>query len=280
MRVDSPRVTPREPALSSGLKAAASTEKAIPAQARAVGYSGESTFTPANAARSSATAAVSGLGFGFPNPADIIKDIKNLIGKLGEVARTARGEPVNAHQKAELNKVFGDSLNTDDLSIVKGPAELFDRLPRYTPAFTVGNKIIVNPKNFPPPDDLLVHEAAHSWQYQNGGADYLPKALAAQYFGEGYDWQRGVKEGRDFAHLNPEQQAELIQDAYRHGYFDHPEKGFSEGGKDYSDFLRGAMDQVRDGKGTPAGWDLVKVPGFLRGAVRKLLEGLGNIIPG
>ncbi|HLL55919.1 MAG TPA: hypothetical protein VK447_20315, partial [Myxococcaceae bacterium] len=165
MRVDSPRVTPREPALSAGLKATAfsataqtsakataSTGKATAAQARAVGYSGESTFTPASAARNSATAAVSGLGFGFPNPADIIKDIKNLIGKLGEVARTARGEPLNAHQKAELNKVFGDGLNTNDLRVVKGPAELFDRLPRYTPAFTVGNKIIVNPKNFPPPD--------------------------------------------------------------------------------------------------------------------------------
>lgn len=70
----------------------------------------------------------------------------------------------------------------------------------------------------PMPPDLLVHEAMHIWQYQQQGAAYIPRALAAQRTAEGYDYG-GIKPLQRFPSLhyfNYEQQADIIADAYRH----------------------------------------------------------------
>ncbi|MEO0734679.1 MAG: hypothetical protein AAFZ52_17725 [Bacteroidota bacterium] len=63
----------------------------------------------------------------------------------------------------------------------------------------------------------LVHEVVHVWQYTHRGASYIPRALAAQRTQEGYDYG-GIEElqhGGQLEDFNYEQQADIIEDAFR-----------------------------------------------------------------
>lgn len=69
-------------------------------------------------------------------------------------------------------------------------------------------------------DDIFIHELVHVWQYQQVGAAYIAKALAAQW-GEGYDYgglvslQAAKTNGLPLWQFNYEQQADIIMDYYR-----------------------------------------------------------------
>ncbi len=119
-------------------------------------------------------------------------------------------------------------------------------------AFTHGNTIYIPPDDLPLTDDLLVHEMAHVWQHQNGGTDYMSEALWAQNVGDGYNFKKGIDEGKSWSELNPEQQAQLLQQAQLSGFFNPPPgKRFEFKGTDYTDYLLVALKQVRAGKGAP-----------------------------
>ena len=63
----------------------------------------------------------------------------------------------------------------------------------------------------------LVHEVVHVWQYTHRGAAYIPRALYAQATAMGYNYG-GLPALRDAAELedfNYEQQADIIEDAFR-----------------------------------------------------------------
>jgi hypothetical protein len=69
----------------------------------------------------------------------------------------------------------------------------------------------------PMPPDVFIHELTHVWQYQNFGAGYIAVALYAQKTRAGYnyafedDWHLS----EHLLDFNAEQQADLVQDAYR-----------------------------------------------------------------
>ncbi len=69
----------------------------------------------------------------------------------------------------------------------------------------------------PMPDHVLVHEVVHVWQYTHRGAAYIPRALYAQTTPMGYNY--GGLDRLDAAYeledFNYEQQADIIEDAYR-----------------------------------------------------------------
>ena len=69
--------------------------------------------------------------------------------------------------------------------------------------------------------------------------------------GDDYDFEKGIKEGKAFRDLNPEQQAKLIEEAFRTGFFNGTGKSFIYNGTDYTDYLTEAMKQVRNGDGAP-----------------------------
>lgn len=68
--------------------------------------------------------------------------------------------------------------------------------------------------------NTLVHEMTHVWQYQNGGLNYATDALLAQgaaFVKTGsrdgaYDWRESAKSRRSWDSLNPEQQAQCVQE--------------------------------------------------------------------
>jgi hypothetical protein len=180
-------------------------------------------------------------------------DFLNGVGKAREklgIDPPARG--LKPEEITELRKVYGDSV---DYSQVRVHDNVKDGLVGSNRAMTLGNDIYM-------PGDrtsdssyaaTLVHEMGHVWQGQNGGPDYATKAIEAQLTGPGggYDWEAGVKAGQSWGQLNPEQQAELIQNAYESGYFNSPGQTFTYNGTDYTDYVRSAVDQMRNRQGAP-----------------------------
>lgn len=68
-------------------------------------------------------------------------------------------------------------------------------------------------------DSVLVHETTHVWQHQNGGTDYMSEALFAQMLGGGYRYEDDILiKNKTWAMLNPEQQGQLIEDAFASGF--------------------------------------------------------------
>ncbi len=67
------------------------------------------------------------------------------------------------------------------------------------------------------PDDILIHELVHVWQYQKFGAGYISCALKAQGSTSGYkyadreDWHQKPS----ILNFNAEQQGDLVQDYFR-----------------------------------------------------------------
>jgi uncharacterized protein DUF4157 len=118
-------------------------------------------------------------------------------------------------------KVFGSSIKYESVRIEKMGG--FTELINGSRAYTLGNTINLPGKVHAYPSQyvsIIIHELTHVWQYQHGGWGYIPNALLAQTFGDGYDFGKALRQGRPWAKMNPEQQAQMIQDAFRAVYFD------------------------------------------------------------
>ncbi len=157
---------------------------------------------------------------------------------------------------AELNhmrSVFGESVDLSQVRVVEGRSGLFGVNDR---PFVHGNTIYMKDVRSL---DVLTHEMVHVWQFQNGGPDYMSEALWSQQFGRGYDWEPSVPH-TPWAQLEPEQQAEMIEQASRQGFFTpgHPNEGtffwdIRGDGRlvDLTDYLEEAVRQMRAGRGAP-----------------------------
>ncbi|MBZ4423292.1 hypothetical protein [Myxococcus sp. RHSTA-1-4] len=169
--------------------------------------------------------------------------VQTLIG-VEPPARKLTGPEI-----AALRDVYGDSIDYSSIRIKEGNSGLFSLSGR---AFTHGNTLYIPPEDLPLTTNLLVHETAHVWQHQNGGTDYMSEALWAQNFGDGYEFEKGIQEGKSWSELNPEQQAELLQRAHASGFFDPNTGGtFVYNGTDYTAYLNTALAELRAGKGAP-----------------------------
>lgn len=111
-----------------------------------------------------------------------------------------------------LTGIFGDQLNVQ-LILIDSKSRLFAR--KYKIAYVTFNTInhwgIIS-------DDLLVHEAAHCWQYQQHGSVYWFRAILAQFTKSGYDYgnlSTLIQNNSISGLYNYEQQAEIITDYYK-----------------------------------------------------------------
>lgn len=144
--------------------------------------------------------------------------------------------PLNDDEIAALREMYGDSIDYDSIRVHEDNITT-----KYLgmAAHAVGNNVYI-PREATARDgstityvdangdltlsgeNLLVHEVGHNGQNQNGGSDYIHKALFAMAAamietgdrGGAYNWREGVAEGKSFSELNPEQQAQLIQDLH------------------------------------------------------------------
>lgn len=129
-------------------------------------------------------------------------------------------------EKALLREVYGDSVDLDSIRVVQG-GPLNDKMASHT----VGNTIYMPSSDvgdgslFKADGSLtdygstLIHETCHVWQSQNGGGEYIGQSLFNQGMAElngesrdqAYAYQAQVAAGVPFEDLNPEQQAEYVQ---------------------------------------------------------------------
>lgn len=159
-------------------------------------------------------------------------------------------------------KVFASGLKYESVRIEKMGG--FTELINGRRAYTLGNTINLPSKAHAYPHQyvsVIIHELIHVWQYQRSGWSYIPNALLAQTFGDGYDFAKALRQGKPWAKMNPEQQAQMIQDAFRGVYFDtpgaifgvHNNKGIvvrpgtqpPEGFTDYTSALEDALTVLR-----------------------------------
>jgi len=68
--------------------------------------------------------------------------------------------------------------------------------------------------------ETLIHELTHIWQYEHGGAKYIPEALAVNGKNSGYDY-KGVSNlrklraaGKGMSSFDPEKQAKIVEEYY------------------------------------------------------------------
>ena len=187
-----------------------------------------------------------------------ISAIQTLVG-LEPPSRALTNQEIT-----ELRKVYGDSLDYSQIRVKEGHLGIANGLAPHT----IGNTIYI-PEGWLNPNDpnynaehnkLIVHEAAHSWQYQNGGTDYIGESLWNQALGAltggsrdaAYNYEQPIRDGKSWAELNPEQQAHLLDQAYKNGLFDDPNARFVlADGTDITDYVRNAIGQVRNGQGAP-----------------------------
>jgi hypothetical protein len=132
-------------------------------------------------------------------------------------------KPLTQQERDVLKRIYGDSIDYDMVRVKRGGSTDWAGMA----AHVVGNTIYMPDSYYDASGNLtkdgietLAHEAGHVWQNQNGGGDYLHRALLAQGLAAlqggsrngAYDWREGFAEGKSFDDLNPEQQASLIED--------------------------------------------------------------------
>ncbi|MBZ4373222.1 hypothetical protein [Corallococcus sp. AS-1-6] len=158
------------------------------------------------------------------------------------------GRKLTDDEFAALHKVYGDSIDYTRIEIKEGNAGLLTVGGR---PFTHGDTLYIPKDSLPLQPELLVHEAAHVWQHQNGGNDYMSEALVAQLFGDGYNVGKALRAGKSWEEMNPEQQAEFIELAFGQGCFETPPAPFKLDGKDYTAQFEAAKKALRAGQGAP-----------------------------
>ncbi|NJC28127.1 hypothetical protein [Neolewinella antarctica] len=119
--------------------------------------------------------------------------------------------PLSTRERALLYPYFGDTLPWD-LILIDERAWAGPRFGRfcYVSFHTINSW-------GPMGDHTLVHEVVHVWQYTHRGAAYIPRALYAQTTELGYNYGglTPLRNGLRLEDFNYEQQADIIEDAFR-----------------------------------------------------------------
>lgn len=210
-------------------------------------------------------AASSGVGLvASPGLSDLSRDaFENVSSSVAAASKGARDvvdtlaasrpgvRELTSSEARTLAGVYGDALDTSRIRVVE--AESRDgisarpvTLKNYiiAPSSSVGEDGRVKPT-------VLVHEAAHVWQFQNGGLAYIADSAEDQLqAGEGaYAYAEAVLKGTPWAELHTEQQAQVLQHAFRQGFFRG--NSFLVEGRDRTQYLREALADIRAGEGAP-----------------------------
>ena len=119
--------------------------------------------------------------------------------------------PLSTRELALLKPYFGNSVPYDLIRIDER-AHIGPRTGRfcYVSFHTINSWGRMS-------DATLVHEVVHIWQYTHRGAAYVPRALRAQRSEMKYNYGglAALDESYELEDFNYEQQADIIEDAFR-----------------------------------------------------------------
>ncbi len=166
-----------------------------------------------------------------------------------------------------LKEVYGDSIDYESVRIKFGGPLNADINGR---ARVIGNTIYMPSSDANQPlfntdaagnktlseyGQTLFHESGHIWQGQNGGGDYIHKALWGQIAGDGYDYQKAIDQGKSFAQMNPEQQGDYLSKKLAPVLLNpgDAESNMRDAGWSEPEiaYALDALDHLKNGSGTP-----------------------------
>jgi Subtilase family len=174
------------------------------------------------------------------------------IGQVGIDLAETLGIPEDAESIADLLKPETRALTASEIKLAQGVFgnSINYRLVRLDEAaktvdWTKQIKGFTHPRPFTTfhtinswgklENETLIHELTHVWQYEHGGAKYIPEALAVNGKRSGYDY-KGVSNLRKLkaAHkgmssFNPEQQAKIVEEYFLVKTGQASKAGFSGG---------------------------------------------------
>jgi hypothetical protein len=171
----------------------------------------------------------------------------HLASRVVKTVATFNRAPERSLTEAELmiaEPIYQSSLDLSKVRIREGVTGLLNASRR---AFVIENTMFLPRGYIPLRTDILVHELCHVWQFQNGGHAYIGDSVHAQVLGDGYELEMGLLQGRAWAELNAEQQATLIEASFVQGCFSGGR--FVIRGRDWTDYWRGAIEELRAGRG-------------------------------
>lgn len=131
--------------------------------------------------------------------------------------------PLISTEVTYLDNIFGSSLDYGAVNIISGGTkesmgmrahvlgnDIFmpETLNNGMPTFTSTGELTSGGLQ------LLGHEAAHVWQFQNSGTSYIGESLIRQGYDGAhatYDWYHDVQGGTPFTEMNPEKQAGMAE---------------------------------------------------------------------
>jgi hypothetical protein len=164
---------------------------------------------------------------------DLIERLSTLpheaADRLANSMRGPHARDITAGERAELEKIFGDSIDLDNVRIVRGPGTNPAALAAFengNPAITIGDTVYVRGDVYDrlgsdfskSPEGLatLAHEFAHVRQYQQMGYGSFYARYASEYADAGgdasemYDYQS--RPNTTYATETIEGQAEMVGD--------------------------------------------------------------------
>jgi hypothetical protein len=180
------------------------------------------------------------------------KGFGNWIGQVGIDLAETLGIPEDAESIADLLKPETRALTPSEIKLAKSVFgnSINYRLVRLDEAAkTVDWTKQIKGFNAPRPfttfhtinswgkleNETLIHELTHVWQYEHGGAKYIPEALAVNGKSSGYDY-KGVSNLRKLkashkgmSSFNPEQQAKIVEEYFLIKTGQASKAGFSDG---------------------------------------------------
>lgn len=115
------------------------------------------------------------------------------------------------NELAIIRSVFNESLATYNVRIADGFAGLFSINER---PFVLGNLIYMKKFTAATKPEYLAHESTHVWQNQHVGACYTAEALASQFWGVGYDWEKEADQTPEWIDFGREAQGQTIEEMY------------------------------------------------------------------
>ena len=166
-----------------------------------------------------------------------------VVKRVGASSASPR-RPLTGEERALLGRVFDGALDVERVVVREALSGLINVSRR---AFVIENVIHLPMPPHTAPAHLLVHEATHVWQFQHGGHAYIADSVVAQTVGDGYQLEKGLLQGQRWPELNCEQQATLVEEAFRQGCFDG--RPFVVRGRDWTAAFDEARAALRAGQG-------------------------------
>ncbi len=169
--------------------------------------------------------------------------LARVVSQVGTWSAAPR-RSVSQTERHVLTAVFGDSLDLDAIEIREDLHGLINLSGR---AFVIENTMHLPMPTGAAPMQLIVHEATHVWQFQNGGHAYITDSIHAQTLGDGYQLEKGLLQGKTWPQLNCEQQATLVEQAWAQRCFEG--RPFVIRGRDWTAAFESARAQWTAGQG-------------------------------